>query len=226
MKVSFAHQLERKLKIVVTGTGRSGTGFAARWLTSIGIPSGHEMFFDFHGLDRALRTLAIRDFHIVGECSWEAAPYLDSAPLCDALLVHQVRHPKKVLESCMRVPPGRTKHYYDYLVEHLPLIARYRSDLDKAACRWIYWNQMIEAQTQRRESYFWRVEDGTDGLLRWLDECGLVDAGRINPAQMFSNTRHNHKHGPHQVARLESVHPDLRFALEDQMRRYGYQRWD
>ena len=85
---------------------------------------------------------------------------------------------------------------------------------------------MIEFQIRGRACYFWRVEDGTDGLLRWLDERGLVDAAAINPAQMFSNTRHNHKHGPAQVARLEEIHPDLRGALTDQMRRYGYERWD
>ena len=226
MKVSFAHRPERKLKIIVTGTGRSGTGFAARWLTSIGIPSGHEHFFDYHGPEHARRMLAIRDFHIVGECAWEAAPHLGCPALKDALVVHQVRHPKRVLESCLRVPPGTTMHYYCYLEEYLPLVRQYKTVLDKAACRWVHWNRMIGRQLDERKSFFWRVEDGTDGLLAWLDEQGLIDAESINPAQMFNNTRHNHKHGPEQVACLEDVHPDLRFALVDQMQRYGYPRWE
>ena len=29
------------IELIVTGTGRCGTGFAAQWLTSIGIPCGH-----------------------------------------------------------------------------------------------------------------------------------------------------------------------------------------
>jgi len=224
--VAFARAVDRALELVVTGTGRSGTGYAARWLTSVGIPAGHEAFFDHRGLEHALRMLASRGEHYRAECSWEAAPFLDSQPLRDALVVHQVRHPKRVIESCLRVPPGITPHYERYLEKHLTLVLRYKTELDKAACRWVHWNQMIEEAAQGREHYFWRVEDGTDGLLRWLDRHGLVDASRFNRAQMFHNTRHNHKHGPPVEARLEDICPELGFALRDQMDRYGYLRWE
>ena len=38
-----------KLKYLVTGTGRSGTVYMARLLTSLGIPCSHEMIFDYRG---------------------------------------------------------------------------------------------------------------------------------------------------------------------------------
>jgi len=170
--------------------------------------------------------LAARHYQLVGECSWEAAPYLDSQPLRGALAVHQVRHPKKMIESCMRVPPSITPHYAMYLERHLPPLRQYQTEQDKATCRWVYWNRMIEASLQGRESYFWRIEDGTDGVLHWLDDKGLVDASKIHPAQVFTNTRHNHKRGDPVHARLEDVHPTLIHPLEAMMKRYGYDRWE
>ena len=224
--ISFARPEARTLAIVVTGTGRSGTGFASRWLTSVSVPCGHEAFFVHRGLEHALLMLKMRHQHYVGDCSWEAAPHLDSQPLRDALVVHQVRHPKRVIDSCMRVPQMVTPHYARYMERHLPRIARYRRTMDRAACRWVWWNRMIERAVEGRDSYFWRVEDGVWDLLDWLADKELVDREKVAPARMFSNTRYNHKHGPPVDAKLEDVHPDLRYALSDQMRRYGYLRWE
>jgi len=227
MRVSFARPVGRQLKLIVTGTGRSGTGFAAQWLISIGIPAGHELFFSFGGLPMAQRLLALRYHEVIADCSWEAAPFLGSEPLRNALVVHQVRHPKKVAESCMRMSISRMPTYAFFLEMQLPIVRGYRGELNKTICRWIHWNQMIEDAIQDRESFFWRLEDGTDGLLQWLDEHEMVDASKLHPAQIFGNTRHNAHRGSGPVeARLEDVHPMLRPALDDMMARYGYDRWD
>lgn len=223
---SFARPENRTLKIVVTGTGRSGTGYAAKWLSSIGIWCGHEAFFDYHGLQYALRALKNRRERLIGDSAWQAAPHLNSQPLKDALVIHQVRHPKSVAESCMRMPPAVTPQYRDYLEDHLPQSRDYDDELNKAICRWIYWNRMIEREIGDREHFFWRVEDGTDGLWQFLVKRGMVDTDRITPIMMFANKRYNHKPGEPQEARLENVHADLVDALRDQMRRYGYERWD
>lgn len=222
----FARPKDKKLALVVTGTGRSGTGFASRWLMSIGIPSGHELFFSHGGLPAAQKVLRRRYHDVIADCSWLAGPYLDSVPLQDALIVHQVRHPKKVIESCMRAPIGRMPHYAFFLERHLPVMRGYLGELNKTACRWIHWNAMIENVARERESLFWRVEDGTDDLLQWLDGHGMVDAGKLHPAQLYGNTRHNAHRGEPVEARLEDVHPMLRSTLEDMMTRYGYDRWE
>ena len=225
MKIRFARPTDRTLRLIVTGTGRSGTGFAARWLTSIGIPAGHEQFWDHRGHEHALHMLAARHYQMQAECSWEAAPYLSSQPLKDALAIHQVRHPKKMIESCMRVPPSLAPHYAMYLERHLPPLRQYKTEQNKAACRWVYWNLMIEELLLGRTTYFWRIEDGTDGVLDWLDSKGVVDAAKIHPAQVFTNTRHNHKHGDPVHAQLENIHPTLIQPLREMMERYGYDRW-
>lgn len=224
--VAFARPQNRTLDVVVTGTGRSGTGFAAKWLTSIGIPCGHEAFFTYPGLEHALRILRTRHGHLRAESSWEAAPHLDCAPLKDALLIHQVRHPKRVIESCLRVPPAVTPSYEKYLERYLPETAKYSDTLNKTACRWIYWNQMIEGACRGRPHYFWRVEDGTSGLYDFLIKRGLANPGKVKRSAIFTNTRYNHKHGPEAEAKIEQVHPDLRTVLLGQMSTYGYLGWD
>jgi hypothetical protein len=223
---SFVQPKGRSLEIVVTGTGRSGTGYAAKWLSSIGIWCGHEAFFDYNGLKGALRRLRLRHERLIGDSAWQAAPHLSSQPLKDALIIHQVRHPKRVAESCMRQPPGTTPQYLNYLERHLPRSREYETDLDKAICRWIYWNRKIEEHLSGRDFFFWRIEEGTDALYQFLVDRGMVDATKYTPIMMFANKRYNHKIGKPQEARLEDIDPILLSNLVPQMQRYGYQRWE
>jgi len=210
----------RRFAVVVTGTGRSGTGFAAQWLTSAGVPCGHEQFFTITGYDGALQRMR-RYPEFVAESSWMAVPWLDRPQLAEAAVIHQVRHPKKVAESCMRHPPGTTPPYLEYLEAHCPEVARYDDDLNKAVARWVYWNRRIEDACQDREHFFWKVETGEDELLAWLQERGLV--GEVDPAQLYQNKSHNpHRQDLHAEARLEDVAGELREPLLDMMRRYRY----
>ena len=213
----------RRFRVVVTGTGRSGTGFAAQWLTSAGLPCGHEAFFSVLGWEGAQPQMRRRP-ELVAESSWLAVPWLDKPPLREALLVHQVRHPRRVIESCLRHPPGTTPAYLEYLERHCPHVARFHDDLNKAAARWVYWNQRIEEAAEGRESYFWRVEDGEAGLLAWLQEQGAV--GEVDGAHLYDNRGYNpHRPDVETRADLEAVHAYLRGPLQDMMGRYGYE-WD
>ena len=213
----------RRFKVVVTGTGRSGTGFAAQWLTSAGIPCGHERFFTFTAPEGAIKRMR-RYPELQAESSWLAAPWLMSDQLKDALVIHQVRHPRKVAESCMRHPPGTTPEFLAYLEKHCPEVKFYDTDLDKAIARWVYWNQKIEEMAEGRPSYFWRVEDGTDGLLTWLLDQGAVQ--NINPDALYANTGYNpHRPEVEAEARWDDIHEGLREPLAEMMERYGYE-WE
>ena len=210
----------RRFQVIVTGTGRSGTGFAAQWLSSAGVPCGHEQFFTFTGWDGAQSRMRRRP-ELVAESSWLAAPWLDKPQLADALVIHQVRHPKKVAESCMRHPPGTTPEFLQYLEHHCPTVAKYPDDLNKAIARWVYWNWAIEDACQDRAYYRWKVEDGEEKLLAWLQEQGVV--GEVDPEHLYSNRSYNpHRHEVQAEARLEDVAPELRKPLLETMRRYGY----
>ena len=56
------------MRVLITGTGRCGTGWMARALTAAGAPCGHEAAFTARGHG---------DCDWVAESSWLAAPYLD-----------------------------------------------------------------------------------------------------------------------------------------------------
>jgi len=115
-----------ELKYLVTGTGRCGTVFLARFLTSIGITCGHESIFSYEGLDNALQVLnglkkpvlskiSTTCFknnkwmpevqwidnveNIVAESSYMSAPFLNHEKLKNTTIIHLVRNPLKVVES-------------------------------------------------------------------------------------------------------------------------------
>jgi LPS sulfotransferase NodH len=47
-----------KLKFLVTGSGRSGTNYMSRFLTSVGIMCGHESIFTHDGITEAIYRLS------------------------------------------------------------------------------------------------------------------------------------------------------------------------
>ena len=104
-----------RLKLIATGTGRCGTRFVSKLLTSAGLTCGHERFFDFNGLDFAKEQLANHWYGTYAESSWCAAPFLSDETLKDAFLVHLVRHPKTYIGSLLKIwPPGYAHTSYTF----------------------------------------------------------------------------------------------------------------
>jgi len=113
------------LKYIITGTGRCGTVFMARLLTSVGLPCGHETIFDSDGLDAAKNRLtgliqlgvshiSLMEYqtnngdwvtlpewnrnlsNIVADSSYMAAPFLSEF---DTKVIQVTRNPLKVIDS-------------------------------------------------------------------------------------------------------------------------------
>jgi hypothetical protein len=117
----------KELKYLVVGTGRCGSVYAAKLLSSVGLPCTHEAIFQHDGLDACLDRLSgktplevsfisklasladesrgvnwFKDdekYRIVAESSYMAAPYLDHPSLANVSIIHIVRHPLKVINS-------------------------------------------------------------------------------------------------------------------------------
>jgi hypothetical protein len=114
------------LRYLITGTGRCGTVYLAKVLTSVGIPCGHESIFDWQGWEMAQQKLAgklppsisecsLTEWNLangqrelcerwvpdtlVAESSYMAAPFLTQEPVRDVPLIHLVRHPVRVVNS-------------------------------------------------------------------------------------------------------------------------------
>jgi hypothetical protein len=81
---------------VVTGCARSGTGYTARLLSTLGVPCTHEALFSPY-------TERFKGFpEPGGDSSWLAVPFVDELPP-GTVVLHQVRHPDAVVSSLLGI---------------------------------------------------------------------------------------------------------------------------
>ena len=138
------------MKFVITGTQRSGTGYASRLLTAAGLECGHEAVF------RPAAT-AVDFGDLAGDSSWLAVPWLRAIRMNAVPVFHQVRHPIEVLRSaigigffghprkfCAEETYLRTIWYYDKFV------FSFDDAMRRAMAYWIRWNTAIEPHALRR----------------------------------------------------------------------------
>lgn len=87
------------VELIVTGTGRCGTGYAAKMLTACGLPTGHKDLYNPKVLYAgAPETTA----GMPGESSWLAAPDVPVLPQ-RIKVVHIVRDPLEVVRSMVGI---------------------------------------------------------------------------------------------------------------------------
>lgn len=213
----------QKPALIVTGTGRCGTGYAAHWLSSAGLRTGHEAIFMFRGIDAALKRAAMfRQFR--ADSSWMAAPYLDHPFLADVPVVFQMRHPKKVIESWVRKSTAEhTPRYWQFVIQHAPEVGEQEREFDQFAARYVLWTEMIESKLDGHEVYQWRVEDGDENLLTWLMECGILDPRIVDHDNLFPDRSYNHKGGEEVDIRLFDISEPWRSKVAAISERYGYE---
>lgn len=209
--------MERGFWLLVTGTGRCGTGYVAQVLTSVGVPCSHEgLFHPFHD---PLAAVAERQanpwWNWQASSSWLAAPFLGRPELDGVTVVHLVRHPKRVIDSMTYMqlvanPPGA---YRAFRLKHLPEL-RGLPPVEYAAATYVKWNRMIEPHADLR----WRIEDSTLALLDWL---GIDWHGKDVYGNKHYNTRGHWGEG--KGADLDGLPEPLRSELKEIAREYGYE---
>lgn len=123
------------MSFLITGCGRSGTGWAARLFTGLGFPCSHEGQFNLatHGPLRG------------GESSWLAIPHLDSLDPSIRLL-RIVRDPYEVVQSVMArgFLLNTVGPYEQYTLKHCPLIGYGNGHLSRAI-RWVdFWDRPLD----------------------------------------------------------------------------------
>ncbi len=199
-------------RVVVTGTGRCGTGYLAALLSALGVDTGHEMVFGPRSVGWGNRR---------GETSWMALPKLETIrELGDDVpqphVAHLIRNPLHVVRSLMGIGffdddpnPG-----------HRPYL-KYLPDVDgdtplERACRFVVeWNERCEQIADTRLI----VETMTgDDLLPVVQAAGgfhhpLEIQHKIDAAPTTINSR----------PRDETITwADVTAKLRDQAVRYGY----
>ena len=172
-------------KIIVAGTGRSGTGYMAKLLTANGIRCGHESVFTQWGPKpwRSYRA----------DSSWLAVPHLRDWK-DEALIVHHVRDAASVLRSWFFDWPsifnveGRHKNnrYAQYLYQYYPDILDGEKPQDRALLYYIMCNRLCEEYSD----CFFRVEDDPTELLK---DLGVKDNFKCDLNRKV-NTRDKKRH--------------------------------
>lgn len=188
-------------RYLVTGTGRCGTVYMARLLTSLGIPCGHESVFDYRGIRWAEKRLKREEplelsyvsqteykdgkwkpldrwlvdlTSIVAESSYMAAPFLNEPIMQGATVIHVVRDPVKVVHSFC--------NYIDYFKSHVgsnsyeQFIYRWVPELQKEMPQYdracLFYVRWNEMIERGKPALFHRIEDDPQRVVDFLGKEG------------------------------------------------------
>jgi len=177
------------LKYVVVGTGRCGTVYMARLLTSLGIMCGHESVFSWDSRQSMAAGTSYASSHDFegnstenwfdprtrqAESSWMAVPYLRHPFLVNANVIHLIREPMKVISSLVCnnklfldfTIQDNITNYRNYLVQHLPQITEIPGDVNRAAYFYLRWNEWISYS--RPLAVVQRIEDQPGAMIEYL----------------------------------------------------------
>lgn len=145
-------------RFLVTGAGRSGTGYIANVLTALGCLTGHEDIFGPQKLRDAGELTWPPE--VPGDSSWLGAPFLDALP-AGTVVLHQVREPVANVRSSLRIQFFRTPSWYrSFAEQHAPTLLQ-GSEPERCMRYWLEWNRMAEsARGKPQLAYFrYRLED-------------------------------------------------------------------
>jgi len=226
---------------LVTGCGRSGTTYIARFLCSLGCKCGHEKLFNPISTQGRL-PLPWPDY-MPGESSWLAVPYLEALP-AGTLVLHQVRSPLGVIRSSVRnrffdrsqwdkTAIQDEQKYREYL--HITFIEQHirgiytGTPVEKAMKYWLEWNRLAErAEKIPGLRYLrYRVEDIQERLGQILDLIGFrCDKAEVSEALARFPSNYNTRGPVEMDSEIQwSTLPEgtLKQELLQQAQRYGYQ---
>ncbi|HEV3385052.1 MAG TPA: hypothetical protein VG097_09555 [Gemmata sp.] len=177
------------LEYLVVGTGRSGTLYAAKLLTALGKPCGHERIFTggeptetSPGIEHGGENSACgKHFGLefdgppVAESSYMAVPFMEHECLKNSTIIHVVRDPLNVIRSFLnnllffREDRASFRHAPEqFLYEHLPHLEFLPDPVSRACFYYLRWNQMIEESIGDRRYLLFPIENGPDTLLKLM----------------------------------------------------------
>jgi hypothetical protein len=217
-----------KKKILIIGCGRSGTYYTARVCRALGLDMAHERDFDtaaYSGKDGiASWFLAVDDPH---------PPFGPEAAPDDFMrVIHQVRHPLKVIPSFAQFILRTGKKSPAFLQKHLPYLEIMNKDrrrlpadelLYQAAQYWYYWNLLAEyrahetVQVERLEHELPRICD--DIRADYRPEAMMGVSRQTNSRRIYMDDR------PWEIDWnfLELLDSDLCYRIKKLAERYGYE---
>lgn len=190
-----------RLKYLVTGTGRSGTVFMARLLTSLGVHCSHEAIFDYRGWQWAVKRLEgcypmelswvsrarlengkwteLEPWlpsldSVQAESSYMIAPFLGEESLKGIPVIHVVRDPIKVVHSFCHYVNYFKKAEGENSYEHF--IHKHVPELAKEMPQYdracLFWVRWNQMVEKHNPAYRHRIEDDPRGVMNFLGKDG------------------------------------------------------
>lgn len=235
------------LQYLVVGTGRCGTLFLAKFLTSIGIPCGHESIFTLGGFETVLKRIhGLENItmsgislskgesewtdpqFIVADSSYMAAPFLDRPILATTKVIHVVRNPIEVINSyCNHIfhfkyaMPVQTfsMQYEKFNYNNIPELKQEMPMYDRAALFYIRWNRMIEDKLAGRSHLFVRIEKDLRSVLAYVGQP------RPNYSKLFQDSKANTYEKPGiEKFTFDMIQSDyIKSELQEVAKNYGYE---
>jgi len=203
-------------RLLVAGTGRSGTAYIHQLFDALGVDSSHEGIYGPRGPERWPADRLV-------ESSWLSVPYLGDLPT-QTVVVHQVRNPIKVGRSFL----GRTffkrkdaaTPYSRFVREHEPSVFEAKDARHRFIRYYVAWNLRVE----RHAAFRYAVEDVDEDLVERLLALLGIERPRSEIQAALDVTSRTANTGPsglpfewHELPVVRASHDFLRLA-----QRYGY----
>ena len=171
---------DHKIKYLISGTPRSGTGFMSQLMSSAGIPIGHEMFFGMPGH-------GYYPINAQGDSSWMAVPFIQNF---DAIVIHIVRNPLDNIASLIHrntfsEESIKSSIYTFFKMMRLPSLSQF-GGMDMYLHFWLNWNKQIDLVENVRVS----LEDVIKDPKPMLDDLGIqYDADKLYKKKYNASNR-------------------------------------
>lgn len=229
------------IKYIVTGTGRCGTMFMSKFLTSAGINCGHELIFTNDGISAARQNIKSYN-NFEADSSYMAAPYLQSDLLSNSRIIHIVREPMMVINSFVVSYCYFLSHTFDYdgpvdnfhkwTYEYAPgadpefkfmkfmyshvrsLYKKNITPLERAAIYYVAWNKMIEKSCVGRRFLFHPIESDVSKITDFID---VENLNLYNNKETNKSTYNNVIYGFRDIKSSP-----IKNDIIEMSRRYGY----
>jgi GT2 family glycosyltransferase len=205
----------RRNRFVITGTGRSGTRYAAAVLSALQISCGHELIYRPDG--------PIPWANARGDSSWMAAPHLQDfyTEHPEGTVVHLLRNPLDVINSLVGIgffdDTQRAAHgpYRDYAEQHCPQAFLPNSPAERAATFVVDWNRRIEPWAKLRA----KVEDLTPQAVQTIAQTVGSDPALLFVEKQLATVPTDLNHRPRAALGWDDVPDRVRHLAVE----YGYE---
>lgn len=219
------------LKFIVASTGRCGSVYFARFLTSVGIPCNHECVFKREGFarDRIKRPITsvvsrregLQDSpNPMAESSLFSVPFLNLPLFNKTKLIHLVRHPLKVVTSFSLDLKTFSNEWNtlnpNHMFKHYLSLDNCRNAIECACKYYVEWNKKIEIACKSHKFHFHRIEDEiSDSLFEFLEIPSKSNYYNDKLCNSFSKRHHK--------APLISLNDIPEGSLKDELIKMGLQ---